>query len=283
VAGSGLTYEDVPGPNTEWTLTEGATLSPGQPVTLRWDSPKGLVFTRKIEVDDKFLFTVIDTVQNPGAAPVSLQPYGMVARHGLPEGMMNFFILHEGVVGRADGELTETDYADITELPVVEREAAPAEVTEVATDGWLGFTDHYWMTVMVPEQGQPHTQVIKHVAGADIYQTEVRKPVLTVAPGATASSSSRLFAGAKEWAAIRGSDPGLHRLDRLGLVLLPDQADLRRAALAACADRQHGLGHHRADLRPEDHRAAAGLQVLCLDGADERASARDGGDQGTRG
>jgi YidC/Oxa1 family membrane protein insertase len=215
VAGSGLTYEDVPGPNTEWTLTEGATLAPGQPVTLRWDSPKGLVFTRKIEVDDKFLFTVTDAVQNPGAAPVSLQPYGMVARHGLPDGMMNFFILHEGVVGRADGELTETDYADITELPVIEREAAAAEVTEVTTDGWIGFTDHYWMAVMVPEQGVPHTQVIKHVAGADIYQTEVRKPVLTVAPGATASSSSRLFAGAKEWAAIRGYQNEYGWLDRL--------------------------------------------------------------------
>ncbi len=213
--GAGLTYDDVPGPNTEWKLASGGTLAPGQPVTLRWDSPKGLVFSREIAVDDKFLFTVTDSVQNPGAEPVSLQPYGIIARHGLPSDLQNIFVVHEGVVARADGELTETDYADVVDLPVVEREGAAAQLTEATTDGWVGFTDHYWMAVMVPEQGVPHTQVLKHVAGADIYQTEVRKPVLSVAPGASAVSTSRLFAGAKEWATIRAyqNEPGW--LDRL--------------------------------------------------------------------
>ncbi len=166
-------------------------------------------------MDDKFLFTVTDSVQNPGADPVSLQPYGIIARHGLPGNLQNIFVVHEGVVARADGELTETDYADVVDLPVVEREGAAAQLTEAATDGWIGFTDHYWMTVMVPEQGVPHTQVLKHVAGADIYQTEVRKPVLTVAPGASAASTSRLFAGAKEWATIRGYQNEYGWLDRL--------------------------------------------------------------------
>jgi YidC/Oxa1 family membrane protein insertase len=83
--GSGLTYDDVPGPNTEWKLAGGATLRPEEPVTLRWDNGKGLVFTRQIAVDDKFMFTVTDSVQNTGAAPVSLQPYGLIRRHGMPK------------------------------------------------------------------------------------------------------------------------------------------------------------------------------------------------------
>jgi YidC/Oxa1 family membrane protein insertase len=205
-----LTFEDVPGANTEWQFTGNGKLAPGHPVTLRWDNGKGLVFTREIAVDDKFLFTVTDNVQNNGTTPASLQPYGILARHGLPKDMVNIFVVHEGVVARADGELTETDYADMVDLPVLDREAAAADLTEAATDGWVGFTDHYWMAVMVPEQGVPHTQVLKYHAGTDIYQTEVRKPVLTVAPGATGTSASRLFAGAKEWATIRGyqNQPG---------------------------------------------------------------------------
>src|SRR5690606_31262833 len=134
--------------------------------------------------------------------------------------LQKIFVVHEGVIGRADGELTEVDYTDVADLPVVEREQAAAEVTEAAQDGWLGFTDHYWMAVQVPEQGKPHTQVVKYAAAQDIYQTEVRQPVMTVAAGESAASTSRFFAGAKEWSTIRGyeNDPGA--LDRLfGAVL----------------------------------------------------------------
>ncbi|MBL4918767.1 membrane protein insertase YidC [Szabonella alba] len=201
--GGALAYEDVPGPNTEWTLAEGTTLTTETPVTLRWDNGKGLIFTRRIAVDDRYLFTVTQGVENQTGAPVTLAPYGIVARHGLPTDLQNFFVLHEGVVGRIDGELRETDYDDVAELPLQEREGARAEVRQAATDGWLGFTDKYWMTTLIPEQGSPFTAVTKYVAGADIYQAETRLPAITVAPGETASRDSRLFAGAKEWETIR--------------------------------------------------------------------------------
>ncbi|NUB44488.1 membrane protein insertase YidC [Fertoebacter nigrum] len=201
--GGSLAFEDVPGANTPWTIADGATLAPDQPVTLRWDNGKGLIFTRQIAVDDRYMFTVTESVQNTTDAEVRLAPYGIVARHGEPQGLQNFFVLHEGVVGRADGELTEIGYDDTTELPRIDREAALAEVVEATTDGWIGFTDKYWMTTLIPQQGQPFTSVTKYVPGAAIYQTETRQPVMAVAPGATASSESRLFAGAKEWEAIR--------------------------------------------------------------------------------
>jgi YidC/Oxa1 family membrane protein insertase len=209
--GTGLTYDDVPGPNTDWSYTEGATLGPDAPISLTWNNGKGLVFTREISVDDKFMFTITDKVQNTTAAPVSLQPYGLIRRHGLPSDLQNIFVVHEGVVGRADGELTEVDYDDVVDLPVVEREQAAAEVKEAAVDGWLGFTDHYWMAVQVPEQGIPHTQVVKYSAASDIYQTEIREPVMTVAAGAEGVTTSRFFAGAKEWATIQSyeNDPGV--------------------------------------------------------------------------
>ncbi|MCU0900005.1 MAG: membrane protein insertase YidC [Cypionkella sp.] len=201
-AGS-LNFEDVPGANTEWMPAGGGTLSPGQPVTLRWDNGKGLLFTREISVDDHFMFTVTETVQNTGTAEARLFPYGIVARHGKPTNLENFFVSHEGVVARADGKLTETDYDDVAGLPLVEREGAQAVVVEAATDGWIGFTDKYWMTVLVPEQGKPFTSVTKFVPQANIYQTETRQAVVSVAPGASVSTSQRLFAGAKEWETIR--------------------------------------------------------------------------------
>lgn len=199
-----LAIDDVPGPSTPWTVAEGTTLAPDQPVVLTWTNAKGLTFTRTISVDDRYMFTITDTVQNAGADAVSLQPYGIVARHGKPGDLQNFFVLHEGVVSRTDGTLAEIDYDDVAALPRVDREGGNAELVNATTDGWIGFTDKYWMTVLIPEQGQPFTAVTKYVPGADIYQTETRKELLTVAPGQTATSTIRLFAGAKEWATIRG-------------------------------------------------------------------------------
>lgn len=200
--GTGLDVADVPDANTAWTSTAGATLTPGQPVTLRWENSKGLTFLREVSVDEDFMFTVTDTVQNSSASAVALQPYGIVARHGLPK-LQNIFVVHEGAIQRTDGKLVETDYADITELEVDAREGLPAEVTEASTDGWIGFTDHYWMTTLVPEQGKPFKSVLKYVPSAGIYQAEVRQPVVSVAPGASATSTMQFFAGAKEWATIR--------------------------------------------------------------------------------
>jgi YidC/Oxa1 family membrane protein insertase len=201
--GGALAYEDVPGPNTEWTLAEGAVLTTETPITLQWDNGKGLIFSRRIAVDDRYLFTITQSVENRTDAPVTLAPYGIVARHGLPTDLQNFFVLHEGVVGRVDGELQEIDYDEVAELPMQEREGARAEVRQATVDGWIGFTDKYWMTTLIPEQGSPFTAVTKYVAGADIYQTETRLPAVTVAPGETSTRESRLFAGAKQWETIR--------------------------------------------------------------------------------
>jgi YidC/Oxa1 family membrane protein insertase len=211
IPGGALAFEDVPGAKTEWALAAGSTLSPDQPIKLRWDNGKGLIFTRDISVDDKYMFTVTETVENKGTTEARLAPYGVITRHGLPSGLQNIFVVHEGTIARTDGELTEKKYKKVAALPIVEREAAQAEVVEATSDGWIGFTDHYWMTTLIPEQGKPFTAVTKYTAGADIYQTEARQPVLTVAPGASASSTTKLFAGAKEWETIRAyqNDDGI--------------------------------------------------------------------------
>ncbi len=197
-----LTFDAVPGPNTEWSVASGDTLAPGKPLTLTWNNGAGLLFTRMISVDEHFMFTITHKVENRSAAQVRLAPYGVVARHGEPQ-TQRIWVLHEGVVQMSDGKLKETDYADMPDFAVPEREGSPAEVIEVATDGWIGFTDKYWMTALIPAPGQAFTAVTKYVPGSDIYQTETRLPTMTVAAGASSEVKTMLFAGAKRWETIR--------------------------------------------------------------------------------
>jgi YidC/Oxa1 family membrane protein insertase len=201
--GAGLSPQDVPGPNTEWMVDSGDTLGVDTPVTLKWLNEKGLTFLRRITVDADYMFTVTQSVENASGDEVSLAPYGILARHGEPQDLKNFFILHEGVVAMADGELTETDYGDMPDFEVDPREGARADVTQVTQNGWIGFTDHFWMSTLIPASGQPFKSVAKYDERRDIYQTEIVLPTMTVAAGAQAEVTTQLFAGAKEWEAIR--------------------------------------------------------------------------------
>ena len=201
--GAGLTLDDVPGPNTEWSVVSGDTLSVDSPVTLGWDNGKGLNFRRVISVDADYMFTITQSVENATGGSVSLAPYGVLARHGEPADRKKFFILHEGVVSMADGELTETDYKDMPDFEFEAREGARAEVQQVQENGWIGFTDHYWMSTLIPAPGSAFKQVSKYDDRRDIYQTEAVLPTETLGDGQSTSVQTQLFAGAKEWETIR--------------------------------------------------------------------------------
>ncbi|GAA4215843.1 YidC/Oxa1 family membrane protein insertase [Sagittula marina] len=200
--GAGLTAEDVPGANTEWSVESGETLTVDTPVVLRWDSPAGLIFRRAISVDENYMFSVSQNVENPTDADVSLAPYGIVARHGEPDGK-KFFVLHEGAMQMSDGILELTTYSNMTDLDVVAGEGAPATVERVTETGWVGFTDHYWMAMMVPGADQPFKSVVKYDPRSDIYQSEAVLATRELAAGETIDVNTQLFAGAKEWETIK--------------------------------------------------------------------------------
>jgi YidC/Oxa1 family membrane protein insertase len=211
--GAGVAPEDVPGANTMWQQEGSNTLTPETPVALVWENGKGLTFRRQIAIDANFMFTVTQSVENTGATSASMAPYGILARHGEPQGLKNFFILHEGLIAMADGTLTETDYKDMPDFAFNDREGARAEVTQVTENGWIGFTDHYWMSTLIPATGSPFKAVAKYDTQRDIYQTEAVLPTQSVEPGQTITAESRLFAGPKEWATIRSyeKDGGVDR------------------------------------------------------------------------
>lgn len=204
VSAAGNAAGDVPGPSTEWTIETGDTLSPGSDVVLRWDNGVGLIFRKTFAVDDDFLFTVTQTVENTTASDVALRPYGLVARHGEPY-QIGFFIQHEGVVRMSDGSMEEINYDDMPDLSTDEGRI------EVEENGWIGFSDQYWMTALIPTPGRDFRSTARYAN--DIYQIETVYPTVTVPAGTTADANSQFFAGAQEWEVIRNyqNDLGIDR------------------------------------------------------------------------
>ncbi len=190
VPASGTTTA-VPGPDTAWTQQGSGSLGVDHPVTLAYDNGAGLVFTRSIAVDDHYLFTIKDTVANKGQSPVTLFPYALISRHGAPK-VLGYYILHEGLIGVMgdQGEQTET-YKKMDDKKSESWDA---------TDAWLGFTDKYFGTALLPDTDARVHARFSAVEGAGVqtYQTDYLLQPQTVAPGATGAADARLFAGAKE-------------------------------------------------------------------------------------
>ena len=185
----------VPGPDTVWTVEGNQTLTPATPVTLSYTNDKGLTFKRTIAVDDNYMFTVSDTVNNSGAAAVSLSNYGRVTRFDKPT-HASTYVLHEGLIGVTGEEgLQEISYSSIEE----DRAVTPGK----STDGWLGITDKYWAATLVPTTKQPFQPRFSFLDdGRARYQADFLTDPIAVAAGQSATVETLVFAGAKVVAKI---------------------------------------------------------------------------------
>jgi YidC/Oxa1 family membrane protein insertase len=201
---------DAPGPRTLWAAPEGAVLTPSSPLVLTYDNGAGLTFTRTISVDNDYMFTVADEVVNGGAASVSITPYGRITRLGEPQST-GFFILHEGMIGfLADNGLKQVDYSALEDGP---EEYAPT------TRGWVGITDKYWAVTLIPVQGQQFVGRFSRFTDAGLrYQADYLGTTTSLAAGDSLTTTSRLFAGAKEVAIVDGYDEALD-LERFDLLI----------------------------------------------------------------
>src|SRR3981189_372829 len=181
----------LPDQNTLWQQEGANALSPNLPVTLKYDNGDGLVFHPTIAIDDRYLFTIKDEVTNVGTAPVTLYPFALISRHHTPQ-VSGYYILHEGLIGYlgADG-LQEYGYKKIEDAK---------SVGFNITDGWLGMTDKYWASALLPDStAKLQARFSSNLVGTvRTYQTDYLQDPQTIAIGGTASSNARLFAGAKE-------------------------------------------------------------------------------------
>lgn len=202
---------DLPTNATVWQVEGNATLTATTPVVLVYDNGAGLTFRRTIAVDEDYMFTVTQRVENTGDAAVTLYPYGLVARHGEPV-TSRMFILHEGPIGIfGDDGLQELDYSDL-------RDDGAAQFRDVA-EGWLGMTDKYWAAALIPsglDTFRGEFRMDQIVAGESFVASYLGGGV-EVPAGGTVSTTNQLFAGAKEVAAIDGyqEDLGIAQFELL--------------------------------------------------------------------
>ena len=181
----------LPDSKTQWVAAEGAKLTEEAPLVLTWDNGEGLVFRREISISDDYVFTVRQIIDNRTQAAVSLLPYARIQRQDTPkiEGYFSFF---EGLLGVQNGALQEVHYSDVAE--------DGGKVVNESKGGWLGFTDKYWGTALIPDQARDITSTYQYfkVGDRDAYQTDyLAKQPLTVAPGSTGVLEDHIFAGAK--------------------------------------------------------------------------------------
>jgi YidC/Oxa1 family membrane protein insertase len=208
-AGASVTLPDS---KTVWSLDgDNATLTEATPVTLRYDNGDGLVFRRTFAVDEHYLFTVTQTVENNGTGDVALFPFARVVRHGNPH-VQNFFIQHEGPIGvLGSNNYVARKYADLQN----ER-----QVDFSSTTGWLGIADKYWATAVLPKAGTAINARFAYTNpnGTNAYQTNyVETQPVVVPAGGSVSHEAYVFAGAKEDTVINAYQQqfGFDRLELL--------------------------------------------------------------------
>ena len=130
---------DVPNSDTIWSIEGNNKLTDGSPIKLSWSNEQGLKFEKIISLDDKYLFTVKQKIINESNNKYDFYSYGQIIRNEIPE-IIDFLILHEGLIATLDDELIEEDYDDIQEK----------KFTKIANKGWLGISDKYWITSLIP-------------------------------------------------------------------------------------------------------------------------------------
>ena len=193
----------LPSLDTKWQNKRGNALTPSSPVLLEWDNSDGLIFTKKIELDEKFLFKITQSIKNNSNKSFQFFPYAQITRKGKPEGTQ-IYILHEGFLGVFGEELREEDYDDI------EKEKFSIN----SSKGWLGITDKYWLTAIVPEKGNQFKAEFN--AKNQKYRANyiIKNPKI-LNPGGTIVNTANAFVAAKEVAVIDAyaEDLGIEKFD----------------------------------------------------------------------
>ena len=183
----GRTDATLPGPGTAWSAQPGARLTPQSPVALSWANAAGQTFTLTYAIDADYLITVAQGVSNAGTVPLAAKPYALITRTEKTTSV-DAWNLHSGPFGAFDDQVSfGPNYADVTEA---------TQVNNPGKTGWVGFTDIYWMSALVPDKSGA-TSDFRALGGGN-FRADLIYPNLLLAPGQSQTLTTRLFAGAKE-------------------------------------------------------------------------------------
>lgn len=183
----------VPQTDTVWQVDGNDKLRPGAPVTMHWENGEGLRFERSIALDDNYMFTITDRVRNQNDKPVTIHPYALIMHQTKPD-QRDLAFGHTGPMGVFEGVLQEHGYGSLEEK---------LEIIETSVGGWMGFSDKYWLTALIPNPTEKFTATFRHAreptqkAEQGRYQVDFRGAPVTIAPQTTQDYTRHFFAGAK--------------------------------------------------------------------------------------
>ena len=187
----------LPNLETIWEA-DSSNLTPGNSVRLSWTSSENNTFIMNFIVDENYMFSVKQEVINNSSSKLEIYPYRLIKRINTPK-TINFFILHEGLISLVNDELLEKGYDDLLDDCSSSMPIKDSFCDAKAQGGWLGFTDKYWMSVLIPDPNEPINVNYRHGNnGRDSYRMGYVGQVFNVAPGNSISYNGKVFAGAKK-------------------------------------------------------------------------------------
>ena len=198
---------DLPNSSSIWT-SNSSILEPGKPIILSYKSDNNLKFERIFEINENYLITITDRVMNNGSSEVTLYPYGLVRRTGLPK-VDGLFILHEGPIAVIDEKLREVDYDDLVD-------DGDEIISSEMKGGWIGITDKYWLAALIPDQKDNSEFAFRYSKKSfGQWQSDWRGSSKIISPGSEIETTSHLYAGAKKLALLDEveEDIGAYRFD----------------------------------------------------------------------
>ncbi len=201
----------LPNDDTVWQVKAGSPseiTTGGKPVELTWDNGQGVTFGRSIALDDNYMFTMTQSVENNGSTTLKLNPYHTTARNSKPVDFKGVYTLHEGPIGYMAQKEYHPSYKDLCKDD-------KTDVSDVS--GWLGITDKYWMVAVLPEPDQKFNGRIigscNKATGAEHYQADIVNVDTAVQPGKTYTETARLYAGVKEYPVMKAYEEKLGIFD----------------------------------------------------------------------
>ena len=196
---------DLPNNNSLWKVDGNSKLSEKNDVKIIWENKQGLIFEKIISIDNQYLFTVKQNIKNRTSNIYNFYPYGQIIRKELPE-IIDFFILHEGPIGVFDQQLVEKDYKDIIDK----------KFSKNANEGFLGITDKYWLTSLIPEKNKKFRADFEYKEKFKVNFVETEP--IEIQPNGQINSEIKIIIAAKEVGVIDGYNDSLN-LKKFDLVI----------------------------------------------------------------
>jgi len=203
--------------STPWTAPEGARLTPATPVTLTRQAGENLTIERVISIDEHFMFTITDTLRNESGGALTVRPFGVVRREGLPQDFRVNQIVHQGLIGVfGERSLQQTTFRNAQKHAddrVRGRRGPDERIEEAqAQGGWFGIVDHYWLAAIVPDQTERYSAYFDARRGegevAADFRTAYRGAWREAPAGGAITYTQRFFAGAKEYELLTDYERG---------------------------------------------------------------------------